>query len=172
MFCKTVLLCPPMMAMALAGCATYSSTPPASTELSAVLERPDGDRLGTATVRPDERGLLVDVRISGLTPGNHGIHIHTTGRCEGPDFASAGGHWNPAMRQHGSANPAGPHHGDLPNILIGADGRGTLSARLPGSIDQLRDADGAAIILHAAADDLRSDPAGNSGARIACGVLR
>jgi Cu-Zn family superoxide dismutase len=107
-----------------------------------------------------------------MPTGTHGAHIHTSGRCEGPDFMTAGGHWNPAGTQHGSLNPAGPHDGDLPNIIIGTDGRGTLGVTVAGgTLDGLLDADGAAMVIHAAADDMTTDPSGNSGARIACGVF-
>jgi Cu-Zn family superoxide dismutase len=116
--------------------------------------------------------VRVDVAAEGLPPGTHGIHVHTTGRCEAPAFASAGPHWNPTARQHGRKNPEGAHHGDLPNISIGADGRGTLQFTLADAeFAQLFDADGAALVVHAAADDERTDPSGNSGGRIACGVI-
>lgn len=127
---------------------------------------------GTARVTEVAGGLRVTVAAAGLQPGTHGSHLHTVGRCDAPDFASAGGHWNPAGTQHGAMNPRGPHAGDLPNLLIGPDGRGTVAVLLAGaSLDALLDADGAALVVHAGADDLMTDPSGNSGARLACGVL-
>ena len=103
------------------------------------------------------------------------MHLHTTGSCDTPEFASAGSHLNPGNRQHGSANPAGSHLGDLPNLTIGSGGTGTVSATLPGTRDQVLaqtfDGDGTAIVVHAGPDDYRTDPSGNSGGRIACGVL-
>ena len=97
------------------------------------------------------------------------------GACEAPGFESAGGHLNPEMRQHGMQNPAGPHLGDLPNVTTDRAGVGAVSAALPGTRDavlsRLFDADGTAIVVHASADDYRTDPSGNSGSRIACGVL-
>jgi Cu-Zn family superoxide dismutase len=98
------------------------------------------------------------------------------GKCDGPDFASAGGHFNPQSRQHGALNPQGPHAGDLPNITIGTDGKGRLESTtelisLLGGASVVFDADGSAIVIHAAPDDFRTDPTGNSGARIACGVI-
>ena len=94
------------------------------------------------------------------------------GACDAPGFTTAGGHWNPTMRQHGSMNPNGQHEGDLPNLMIGSNGRGSLGAVIPGAtIAGLLDADGAALVVHAGPDDLMTDPAGNSGARIACGVF-
>jgi Cu-Zn family superoxide dismutase len=99
-----------------------------------------------------------------MAPGIYGAHIHTTGRCDPPGFESAGGHWNPTARKHGMQNPQGRHAGDLPNLQIGANGVGRLvysveSATLQGGVHPLLDADGAAIVLHAGADDHRTDPA-------------
>jgi Cu-Zn family superoxide dismutase len=102
----------------------------------------------------------------------HGAHLHTVGKCDGPDFVSAGGHWNPTNMKHGSMNPQGPHEGDMPNLTVGATGKGSLSMKIAGaSFDTLMDADGAAMVIHAGQDDLKSDPSGNSGGRLACGVL-
>jgi Cu-Zn family superoxide dismutase len=109
--------------------------------------------------------------------GTYAAHVHTVGACTAPDFTSAGPHWNPTGAQHGRNNPAGMHKGDLPNLSVGTDGRGSLEfliagAALRGGAAPLLDADGAAVVIHAQADDYRTDPAGNAGARIACGVLR
>lgn len=138
---------------------------------------PDGSARGTAHVTASANGLDVHVEAMGVPAGVHGIHVHAVGRCEGPDFQTAGGHWNPGSRAHGTENPQGSHAGDLPNITIGADGRGMLhfaipAATLEGGAASLLDADGAAVVIHANADDYRTDPSGNSGGRIACGVLK
>ncbi|MFO1261225.1 MAG: superoxide dismutase family protein [Sphingomonadaceae bacterium] len=124
----------------------------------------------------EKGGLEVTVKAIGLTPGVHGVHIHTVGTCTAPDFASAGGHWNPTAKHHGMENPDGAHMGDLPNITIGADGTGTLTFTVPGASlsggdTPLLDADGAAIVVHAGPDDMKTDPSGNSGGRVACGVI-
>jgi superoxide dismutase, Cu-Zn family len=120
------------------------------------------------------------VRVSGelfnLAPGTHGIHFHAVGRCDDAAFESAGGHFNPTERQHGLDNPAGPHAGDLPNITVPASGRVVVDFTSPrvtldSAATSLFDADGSAIIVHAAADDQHTDPSGNSGARVACGVV-
>jgi Cu-Zn family superoxide dismutase len=100
-----------------------------------------------------------------------------TGECDSPDFSRAGAHWNPSGRLHGSENPQGPHLGDIPNLVVGSDGRGMVEftiagAQLESGAHRLLDDDGAAVVIHADADDYRTDPSGNSGARIACGVLR
>ena len=116
--------------------------------------------------------MRVSLDASKLPPGTHGAHVHTTGRCDGPDFTTAGGHWNPTGMKHGTQNPMGPHAGDLPNLIVGADGRGSVAITLPsGTMAGLMDADGAAFVIHAGADDLKTDPSGNSGGRIACGVF-
>jgi superoxide dismutase, Cu-Zn family len=143
---------------------------------TATLVSASGTPMGTATLSPVAGGVRILLAGEGLPPGPHGVHVHTTGQCNPPDFASAGPHWNPADRQHGTNNPAGPHSGDLPNVTVGADGRGTLDFVMPGvtltgGSAPLLDPDGAALVVHATADDYRTDPSGNSGGRIACGVI-
>jgi Cu-Zn family superoxide dismutase len=139
----------------------------------ALLRTADGADVGRATAREVAGGLRFTIDAKGLPAGMHGAHVHMTGLCTPPDFASAGGHWNPTGMKHGSMNPQGPHEGDLPNLVVGTDGRGTLGVTVPGAtMAGLLDADGAALVVHASADDLTSDPAGNSGARIACGVFK
>jgi Cu-Zn family superoxide dismutase len=166
--------------MVLMGCSTDGNAPgaapksmPASGRVAtATLATAAGKDVGKITIREVDGGLSVALDVRDLPPGMHGAHLHTVGKCEGPDFASAGGHWNPTGMKHGSMNPQGPHEGDMPNLMVGADGTGTLTAKIAGaSFDALMDADGAAIVVHAAADDLMTDPSGNSGARLACGVL-
>lgn len=169
-----------LAALAVSGCVTIDNAQRPGDDdrplAAANLQRADGAGVGDARVVSQGSDLVLRVRARGLPPGPHGIHIHTVGRCDPPDFASAQGHWNPGQRAHGSANPAGMHAGDLPNLEIGANGEGTIAFRLdpaaagPG-MAALLDSDGAAVVVHAAADDLATDPSGNSGARIACGVL-
>lgn len=138
----------------------------------AMLVTADGKDAGHAMIREMKDGLRVSIEARGLPAGTHGAHIHSVGQCETPAFASAGGHWNPTGHQHGTLNPMGPHGGDLPNLIVGANGRGVLGIMLPGAtMDGLLDADGSAIVIHAASDDMKTDPSGNSGARIACGVI-
>ncbi|NNM76640.1 superoxide dismutase family protein [Sphingomonas sp. ID1715] len=163
-----------ILGLAASACMTdtgvRSETP--SGVVQAMLSAADGSARGTAQFRQAADGIRVHVEATGLNPGVHGIHVHTTGQCAAPDFATAGPHWNPTGRQHGRENPQGAHHGDLPNITIGADGRGTLDFTLPAAeLEGLFDPDGAAIVVHANADDGRTDPSGNSGGRIACGVV-
>ena len=165
--------------VAFAGCATRGassneqSMSPGSSAI-AVMRDASGKDIGTLTIRETGEGLLTTGTLHGLARGTHGVHLHSVGRCEAP-FASAGGHWNPGARQHGFDNPQGPHMGDMRNIIVGDDGTATVSTSTAGGTLRgaggLLDSDGAAIIIHAGPDDYHSDPAGNSGARVACGVV-
>jgi Cu-Zn family superoxide dismutase len=138
----------------------------------ATLQTAEGAAAGTATATAGEGGINLSLSAEGLPPGQHGAHVHMTGRCDPPAFESAGSHWNPGDRQHGLENPQGQHAGDMPNLVIGDDGRGSLEYQLVGgSLEGLLDGDGSAMVIHASADDQRTDPSGNSGDRIACGVF-
>lgn len=129
--------------------------------------------VGSATVEAlDTATIRLTISVQGMNPGTFGTHIHSVGRCDPPDFMSAGPHWNPAARQHGRHNPLGSHAGDLPNIEIGANGSGRLVLDMAAEhVDSLFDTDGSSVIIHATQDDEVSDPTGNSGARVACAVL-
>ena len=167
------LLLPVLLVGACAHEPMGTGTPMAGGRLAtAPLIDTAGRPAGRATVREVAGGLRVTLDARGLPAGTHGAHLHTVGLCDAPAFTTAGPHWNPAGTKHGGMNPQGPHAGDLPNLLVGKDGRGTLGVVLAGAtLDGLLDADGGAIVVHASADDLMTDPSGNSGARIACGVL-
>ena len=171
-----------LLAASAAGCATQragdmgATAPDAPTTAAAQLRDAQGRVLASASASDVGEALRIRVEASGLGAGIYGIHLHAVGRCDAPAFETAGPHWNPGDREHGRDNPRGQHRGDLPNLLVGTDGRGILEftipdARLAGRVARLLDTDGAAIVLHARPDDYRSDPSGNSGARIACGVL-
>lgn len=152
-----------------AGCAHTVGGP--STAKAQLLDA-NGRAVGEATVQQRTGGVRVALRVQGATAGTHGVHVHAVGKCDAPGFTTAGSHWNPTGRQHGKDNPAGMHKGDLPNMTVGSDGRGNLEYVLEGAtLAELLDADGSALVVHAAADDYKTDPSGNSGARIACGVL-
>jgi Cu-Zn family superoxide dismutase len=150
---------------------------PAAPGASVEINDASGSLRATGTLQQRADGIAVHIQAHGMKPGSYGIHVHAVGQCAGPAFASAGGHWNPTGKQHGRDNPMGMHEGDLPNLVIGSDGNGTLDAvvaggKLSDGAAALLDADGAAIVIHAAADDYKTDPSGNSGARVACGVVQ
>lgn len=136
-----------------------------------------GQTIGWARLTEDTAGQLhLNVHVAGLAPGRHGVHLHATGQCVGPAFASAGGHHNPLGAEHGLDNPAGAHAGDQPNLTVNGAGRGDLDgishhATLSAGPVSLLDADGSAIVIHANEDDQVTNPTGNSGPRIACGVI-
>jgi Cu-Zn family superoxide dismutase len=180
-------------AAALAACATDRGSddlgasgdpgPPAAVStigpprLAADLRDAQGRTRARATAESSGDSLRVRVEAVGMSPGAYGAHLHTVGRCDAPGFTTAGPHWNPTDQKHGKDNPAGMHKGDLPNLLVGTDGRGSFEYTIPNAglsgmlPNRLIDADGAAVVIHEKADDFRTDPSGNSGARIACGVL-
>jgi superoxide dismutase, Cu-Zn family len=160
--------------LVLTGCGT-SPTPGISAG-TAQLKDGAGRAVGTASLSESQGRVAVVVEVAGLQPGPKALHIHQVGRCESPSFESAGQHFNPGGAQHGAANPRGPHAGDRPNITIDETGRGRLEVlverfSIRAGPDSLFDADGSAIVIHAAPDDMNTDPSGNSGARIACGPL-
>ena len=136
----------------------------------AALVDASGKAIGSVTGTKGEQGLDVHIEARGLAPGDHGMHFHEAGRCDPPAFASAGAHWNSGARQHGHDNPKGPHDGDLGNLTVAPDGSGDTDLILPRWHPHFPAA-GLSLVVHADADDERTDPSGNSGARIACAVV-
>lgn len=134
----------------------------------AALMLGDGSPAGSILLEEGPDGATLAIEATSLPPGIHGLHLHVVGICSGPAFADAGPHWNPTNAKHGRSNPAGPHLGDLPNLTVEPDGRASAKIAIPaGAVD----ADGTALIIHAQPDDGRTDPSGNSGARIACAAF-
>lgn len=174
-----IILSSTISLLALQACAAVDGPPEISakggTAASAEMLDAAGKPHGHVDLTSDGNNIIVKGAITGLAAGQYGMHLHAVGQCEVPDFKSAAGHWNPSARQHGSENPAGAHAGDLGNLQIGNDGRGIIDLRVEGQglVGQqgLIDDDGAAIVVHAGPDDNMTDPSGNSGSRLLCGVF-
>lgn len=144
--------------------------------LTAELHDRSGKSMGTAEISSEKGELLLSVHATGLRPGAHGIHIHSAGKCEGPDFKSAGPHLARAGQMHGIGNPKGHHSGDMPNLNVGGDGKAEFKQKLGkltlvGSETSICKKGGTSLIIHDKVDDQKTDPSGNSGDRIACAVL-
>ncbi len=142
------------------------------------LKTATGQDAGTITLKQTKEGVKVKAALMNLPPGEHGIHVHAKPACDAPDFKSAGPHFNPENKKHGSKNPDGPHAGDMPvNLTIGPDGKAkaefvaTGISLLPSAPNSIVANGGTSIVIHEKADDMMTDPSGNSGARIACGVV-
>jgi Cu-Zn family superoxide dismutase len=136
-----------------------------------------GAKIGEAKLKLVKDGVEMTAKVAGLAAGEHAIHIHEAGKCEGPDFKTAGGHFNPDKKKHGTMNPEGHHAGDLPNFAVDASGKGKFKGLVKGvtmgdGANSLFHAGGTAVVIHEKADDHKSDPAGNAGARIACGQIK
>jgi superoxide dismutase, Cu-Zn family len=167
---------PIFVAVALGLLSTAAFAVKAGPSASATLMKADGTAAGKAVFSQKADGVWLKVDVMGLEPGKHGIHLHTVGKCDAPDFSSAGGHWNPMHKMHGFESPQGSHTGDLPNLDVDSKGNGKIEALVHGAtLDSgmmgLFDSDGTALVIHAGPDDNRTDPSGNSGGRIACGVV-
>lgn len=173
----------PILALAIASaCTQRQDTANAANEASRLSPLPvtlidaKGENVGTAVVTQTPQGVEIALDVHDLPPGEHAAHVHENPRCEAPTFESAGAHFNPLHKGHGIQNPDGPHAGDLRDIVVRSDGsvqtiitapRLTLE---PGEMSILRDG-GTALVIHATKDDGKTDPSGNAGARLACGVM-
>lgn len=144
--------------------------------IETALRNPQGAEIGRVRLSERDGLILVHIRATSLVPGSHGTHLHAAGLCDGPDFQSAGSHLNPAAKKHGILNPEGHHLGDLPNLIVAQDGRAeaideVMGAEAKAGLKAFVGASGLSLVIHADPDDQRTDPAGNSGARIACAAI-
>ncbi len=162
--------------IAMAGMAVSFSAQAQSPTAKAALKDASGKDVGTVQLVQTPHGVLLRMSLKGVAPGEHAFHVHAVGKCEAP-FTSAGGHFNPASKKHGMEATEGSHAGDMPNLYIPANGELKIDVANPmislvkGQPNSVFDADGSAIVIHAGADDYKSDPTGNAGDRIVCGVI-
>jgi Cu-Zn family superoxide dismutase len=164
------------LAAALSAAQSWAAPSPAKHPVHVQLKDGKGASVGTAVLSAAEGGVKIKLHLTHMTPGTHAIHFHEKAECVGPDFKSAGGHFNPDHKEHGLDNPAGPHAGDMPNIELSRSGTIKTEFVAHGvTLDQgphgLLRPEGAALVVHAKADDQKSNPAGNAGDRVACGVI-
>ena len=159
-----------------AGLFALSALPAAAQIATAPLKNAEGKEVGSANLTQTPHGVLINVSVKGLPPGEHAFHVHSVGKCE-PPFTSAGGHFNPGGKKHGMMSPEGQHAGDMPNLHIPQSGElaievmNTHITLEKGKPNSVFDADGSAMVVHAGSDDYKTDPTGEAGGRIACGVI-
>jgi len=173
---RSTVLIFPLLVLSVGGIAVAADKSPKSAH--ADIMNAQGAKIGTAKLTAGSDGIKAVVSVSQLTPGDHGIHIHNVGKCEGPAFTTAGGHFNPSSAHHGINNTADPHPhvGDLANLTVDQSGKAKTTITIAGATlgddaNSLLHEGGTSLVIHAKADDLKSDPSGNSGDRVACGVI-
>jgi Cu-Zn family superoxide dismutase len=161
------------LALGLAGAAFLCA---AATSVTVEMKDGKGQSVGTAVLTEKGAGVQIKLNVKGLPPGEHAVHIHGVAKCEGPAFTTAGGHFNPDMKKHGLQSPDGHHAGDMPNFTVTAKGTSKAvvvdpDVNLGSDMHSVFSNGGTALMIHAKADDLKTDPTGNAGDRIACGII-
>jgi Cu-Zn family superoxide dismutase len=175
LFTRSLLLAATLGALSLAGFA--QSAKPVKKQV-VELKDAKGNSVGTATINPSGKGVEVKLNVKGLPPGEHALHFHQNAKCDAPDFKSAGPHFNPEKKEHGTLNPNGHHAGDMANFTVKPNGTSKATVKdadvvlgTGSEANSLFANGGTALMIHAKADDMKTDPAGNAGDRIACGVI-
>jgi Cu-Zn family superoxide dismutase len=176
---KRKICCAAMTVLMLgAACATMAGADKARKTATADIKDAKGQTVGQVKFKAVKGGVAMSATVMNLAPGVHAIHVHNVGKCEAPAFTTAGGHFNPANKKHGTMNPDGHHAGDLPNLTVGANGKGVLKTTIQDvtlagdGATSLFHAGGTSVVIHEKEDDMKTDPAGNAGTRIACGPIQ
>jgi Cu-Zn family superoxide dismutase len=172
-----ILVVTAFIVFALNGFAQQTSSKPVKKQ-TVELKDAKGNSVGWATIKPSGKGVKVNLDVKDLPPGEHALHFHQNAKCDPPDFKSAGPHFNPAQKEHGLQNPKGHHNGDMPNFTVSSNGTAQVTVKDADVVlgtgsepNSLFANGGTALMIHAKADDMKTDPAGNAGDRIACGVI-